>query len=196
MEDSALPTSSISTGAGFWIRAGARIIDALYGLVLGFFVGLLAGICLVILDRAGWITPGWQGRVKGLNFPGFGLSLLGGILYHSLTEGLYGASLGKLICGLRVVSETGQPITVGKAFLRSLAYLWDALFFGLIAYTSMKESELNQRYGDKWAHTVVIRSKDLPGESRKGAEIFVLAFLMGSVCWAVLSVLGFIIHVM
>ena len=184
MEDSALPTSSVSSGAGFWIRAGARMIDTMYGLALGFFVGVLAGICLVILDRAGWIAPGWQGRIKGLNFPGFGLSLLGGILYHSLTEGLYGASLGKLVCGLRVVTEAGQPITVGKALLRSLAYLFDALFFGLVAYSSMKDSDLNQRYGDKWAHTVVIRSQDLPSGSRKGAEIFVLAFLMGSVCWA------------
>jgi uncharacterized RDD family membrane protein YckC len=167
-----------------------------YGIVLGLFVGVLSGILLVILVRTGWIAPGWEGRIKGLNIAGYGFSALGGLLYHSLTESIYGASLGKLACGLRVVTEEGQPITMRKALLRSLAYFFDALFFGLVAYASMKESPLNQRYGDRWAHTVVISSKDLPSNSRRGAELFVLALLMGSVCWMVFSALGFIIHVM
>lgn len=196
MEDSTLPTPTISAGAGFWIRAGARIIDIVYGLVLGLIGGFLAGIALVVLDKSGLITPGWQTRIQGFNFPGFGLSLLGGFLYHSLTEGIYGASLGKLICGLRVATGDGRPIGIAKAMLRSLAYYFDGLFFGLVAYSSMKQSDLNQRYGDKWAHTVVVRSTDLPGESKKGAELFVLAFLMGSVCWMALIALGLIIHVM
>jgi uncharacterized RDD family membrane protein YckC len=196
MDDSALETPSISAGAGFWIRAGARLIDALYGIVLGLFAGVLGGIVLVLLDRAGLIEPGWQGRLQGLNIPGWVLSLLGGFLYHSLTEGIYGASLGKLICQLRVVTEEGQSIAMKHALLRSLAYYFDGLFFGLVAYASMKESPLNQRYGDRWAHTVVVRSRDLPSGSKKGAEIFVLALLIGSVLWMSLGALGLIIHVM
>jgi uncharacterized RDD family membrane protein YckC len=196
MEDSALATPNISAGAGFWIRAGARLIDAVYGIVLGLFAGVLGGIVLVLLDRAGLIEPGWQGRIQGLNIAGWALSLLGGFLYQSLTEGIYGASLGKLICQLRVVTEEGQSITMKRALLRSLAYYFDALFFGLVAYAAMKESPLNQRYGDRWAHTVVVRSKDLPSGSAKGAELFVLAVLMGSVLWMVLAALGLIIHVM
>ena len=46
MEDSALPPPIISSGAGFWIRAAARIIDTLYGIGLGLIGGLLAGIAL------------------------------------------------------------------------------------------------------------------------------------------------------
>jgi hypothetical protein len=83
-----------------------------------------------------------------------------------------------------------------QALLRSLAYYFDGLFFGLVAYSSMKQSPLNQRYGDRWAHTVVIRAKELPSGSRTGPEVFVLAFLMGSVCWMALNALGLIIHVM
>src|SRR5687767_10846833 len=98
MEDSAFATPGIAAGAGFWIRVGARLIDAVYGIILGLFAGVLGGIALVLLDRAGLIEPGWQGRVQGLNIAGWALSLLGGFLYHSLTEGIYGASLGKLIC--------------------------------------------------------------------------------------------------
>ena len=189
-------TPEISSGAGFWIRAGARIIDVVYGIFLGFFAGILGGIALVILQRSGLIPPGWQERMKGFNAPGFGLSLLGGFLYHSLTEGIFGASLGKLICQLRVVTDQGQPIGLGKALLRSIIYYWDALFFGLVAYSSMKQSDLNQRYGDKAAHTVVVRSSDAPPSSKKGAEIFVLAFLMGSACWFVLLALGLVLHAM
>ena len=120
MDDSALATPDISAGAGFWIRAGARLIDAVYGIVLGLFAGVLGGIVLVLLDRAGLIEPGWQGRIQGLNIAGWALSLLGGFLYHSLTEGIYGASLGKLICQLRVVTEEGQSIGMKRALLRSV----------------------------------------------------------------------------
>ena len=196
MEDSALPPPILSSGAGFWIRAAARIIDTLYGIGLGFLGGVLAGIALVILDKSGLITPGWQTRIHGTNIAGWGCSLLGGLLYHSLTEGIYGASLGKVIFQLRVVTEAGQPITMKQALLRSLAYYVDALFFGVVAYSAMRESDLNQRYGDRWAHTVVVGSKNLPSDSRKGGEVFVLAFLMGSVFWAVLNALGLILHAM
>lgn len=196
MEDSALPPPVISSGAGFWIRAGARIVDTLYGIALGFLSGLFAGIVLVILEKSGLIAPGWQSRLHGTNIAGWGCGLLGGFLYHSLTEGIYGASLGKLIFRLRVVTENGGPIGMKQALLRSLAYYFDALFFGVVAYTAMRDSDLNQRYGDRWAHTVVVESKNLPSDSRRGAEIFILAFLMGSVFWIVLNGLGLILHVM
>jgi uncharacterized RDD family membrane protein YckC len=198
MEESppSLPSASptLSSGAGFGIRLGARAIDIIYGTGLGFFGGFLGGIVLVILDRAGLIEPGWQYRLKGTNITGFGLSLVGGFLYHSITEGMYGASLGKLICQLRVVTEKATPISIGQALLRSLAYYFDALFFGLVAYHSMRKSDLNQRYGDRWAHTVVAKRSDVPDASRKGGEIFALALLMGSVCWAVLLALGIVLH--
>ena len=189
-----LPTTSILSGARFWIRATARVIDSIYGILLGLIGGVLAGILLLVLEQAGLISPGWQERVKGLNLAGWGLGLLGNLLYHSLTEGMYGASLGKLICQLRVVTEDARPITMIQAFKRSLAYFWDGLFFGLVAYSAMKQSDLNQRYGDRWARTVVAKSRDVPAGSRSGAEIFVLAFLMGSVAWMVLLALGLIIH--
>lgn len=190
------PILSPISGSGFGIRAVARVIDTIFGLSLGLFAGILGAIALVFLERAGIANAGWQERVGGTNLPGWGLSLLGNLVYHSLTEGMYGASLGKLVCQLRVVAEDTRHITVIQAFKRSLAYLWDALFFGLIGYSSMKESALNQRYGDHWAKTVVIRSRELPAAAKSGAEIFVLAFLMGSAVWIGLLALGLVLHAM
>jgi uncharacterized RDD family membrane protein YckC len=172
------------------------MIDTIYGFVIGLFGGVLGGIMIaLLLEPAGLVAPGWQERTQGLNLAGWGFGLLGTFFYHWLTEGMSGASLGKLVCGLRVVNETAQPIGMAQSFKRSLAYYWDALFFGLVGYSSMTKSELNQRYGDHWAKTVVIKSRDVPAESKRGWEIFVLACAMGSVGWMVSLALGLIIHV-
>ena len=170
-----------SEGAGFGIRAAARIVDLIYASILMVGAGVLAGIALAVLEQAGVVESGWENRVGEGNLLNWLLGLLTVVLYHSITEGMYGASLGKVICRLHVVAEDGRPITLAKAFKRSLAYCWDALLFGIIAYSSMKRSPLNQRYGDHWARTVVVKPRDVSADARSGFEIFVLALLMGSV---------------
>lgn len=195
-EPLAMNPSNLASGAGFGIRFAARAIDTIYGLVIGFFGGVLGAIVItLLLEPAGVVDPGWQGRMAGLNLPGWGCSLLGVLFYHCLTEGMYGASVGKLVCGLRVVSETAQPIGLTQAFKRSLAFFWDSLFFGAVGYASMAKSELKQRYGDHWAKTVVLKSRDVPVESKHGGEMFVLACAIGSVGWMISLALGMIIHV-
>lgn len=187
---------TIASGAGFGIRAAARVIDIIYGLALGFFGGVFAGILLVILERSGGVAPGWQERTGGVDIAGWLAGLLGTLFYHWLTEGMYGASLGKLCCGLRVVSEAARPIGLAQAFKRSLAFYWDGLFFGLVGYSAMKKSELNQRYGDRWAKTVVIKSGEVPAESRRGWEMFAVAFVLGSFVKAISMAVGLVVHVM
>ena len=194
MHEPLVPTpGSIARGAGFGIRAAARTIDIIYGLVVGLVAGLFAGIVIVFLEQAGDVAPGWQEKIGGVNLVAWGASFLGTLFYHSLTEGMYGASLGKLLCGLRVVSEAAQPIGISQAFKRSLAFYWDGLFFGVVGYLSMKESELNQRYGDHWAKTVVIKTADVPPESKRGAGMFAVAFVVASGGEMILLALGLII---
>jgi uncharacterized RDD family membrane protein YckC len=197
MEENVSSTSvTIETGAGFGIRAAARVIDIIYGIMLGFFGGIFAGIILLFLDRDGLIASGWQQRLGGVDLAGWGFGLLGTLFYHWLTEGISGASLGKLLCGLRVVSEESRPIGLMQAFKRSLAFYWDGLFFGLVGYSSMKKSELNQRYGDHWAKTVVIKSSEVPVESKRGWEMFAVAFVLGSFVKMIGMAVGLIVHVM
>lgn len=106
----------VESGAGFGIRALARIVDIIYGIVLGFFAGILAAIVLTILARAGLIELHWLERMKGTGILQFSLGLVGAFLYHSVTEGMYGASLGKLICQIRVIREDGQPMGMKQGF--------------------------------------------------------------------------------
>ena len=80
---------------------------------------------------------------------GTGIAAL--VLYTAISERLSGATLGKLLTGMRVVAEDGSPIGLRAALLRNLAFPIDALFFGLIAYSAVARSPTGQRVGDGWA---------------------------------------------
>jgi uncharacterized RDD family membrane protein YckC len=188
-----LPEIAIVEGAGFGIRFLARLIDLIFGYMLGILFGIIAGLVLAMLQAAGKIDPGWQHRVRGLSAMGFGLSLLGVILYHTVTEGIYGASLGKLMCRLHVLTADGRPCDMARAFRRSLAYLWDSLFFGLVGYQSMQKSRLNQRYGDVWAKTVVVRTASVPAGAKRPLGWFFLGLFLGALCWGAMLVLALIL---
>ena len=148
--------------AGFGVRAGAQVIDWIVGMVLGLVAGMVCGVVIGVLAAMGSFGPDWARKLGAMTPLSFLLGIVGGILYHALCEGLGGATVGKLITGLRVRAEDGSPARIGAGLLRSLAFLIDGLFFGLVAYGSMSKSRMQQRLGDKWAHTVVVRAASLP----------------------------------
>ena len=43
--------------------------------------------------------------------------------YFAITEGVWGASLGKALCGFRVVTESGAPPRFARALLRALVFV-------------------------------------------------------------------------
>jgi uncharacterized RDD family membrane protein YckC len=196
--DTSPPLSAppVVEGAGFAIRFLARFIDTIYGVILGLAGGVLTGIILAVLQRAQVIEPGWQRHLHDRDPLTFVLSLCGVVLYHTLCEGIYGASIGKLICQLRVISENGGWCSLAPAFIRSISYFVDALFFGLIGYSSMKKSDLNQRYGDHWAHTVVVWASQVPQGAARSIAMAFGAVVAGSVCWTLLLSVGLILRVL
>ena len=72
-------------------------------------------------------------------------------------EKMYGASLGKMAMGLKVVTETGQPLDWNAAIIRTLLRLIDGLFVYLIGAILVWTSPTKQRLGDKVAKTLVVR---------------------------------------
>jgi uncharacterized RDD family membrane protein YckC len=90
--------------------------------------------------------------------------------------------------GLRVRRSDLAPCTVGAAFGRNLAYYIDSFFFGLVAYSSMSKSPRQQRLGDKWAHTVVVKSATLPAGVPAGNVG--LAIALGTMAHVALSMAG------
>ncbi len=176
-------TEPVLEGAGFWIRALARAIDYAWSLALGFLAGINAAIALAILEGLSIAEPGWAARLGERSLTLVVVNLLGYVAYQTLCEGLHGASLGKLICGLRVRTEGLDPCRLKPALIRSLAFYIDSLFFGVIGYMAMKATPLQQRYGDRWAKTVVVKSAQIPPDAPRPKLHFIYAFALGSTAW-------------
>ena len=89
------------------------------------------------------------------------LGLIPIIFWGIMTIGLelwFGATLGNSIVGLKPISINGNPkITFIQSFKRHFLDTFDMFMFGLIAYIIIKNTEKNQRLGDLWAKTMVIR---------------------------------------
>jgi uncharacterized RDD family membrane protein YckC len=133
--------------AGPLPRAGAYLIDFLIRVML-----MLAGVitCMV----AGWALGG---RVAQ------GLMLLAWFLldwiYPVVFEaGRRGATPGKRLMGLRVVQDSGSPVTVGQAVVRNFLRFIDSmpLFTHAFGVASCLASRRFQRLGDLAAGTVVV----------------------------------------
>ncbi len=87
------------------------------------------------------------------------LFFIGGYLYHSLLEGLYGQTLGKKLCRIRVLKADFTPCGLPEGFLRNLLRIADAFFYYLVAAISLAGTFKWQRVGDLVADTVVVRDK-------------------------------------
>ena len=102
----------------------------------------------------------------------FWYSLAAQIVYAVVCEGMWGATIGKFLAGLRVRSARGGPASAGQALLRNLlrfADMFPAVFPGMIGLATALLNPRRQRIGDILAGTVVRRHA--PAEGRK----FVLA---------------------
>lgn len=161
----------------FGIRLGARILDNVALTLVAMVCGFVSAIFCAFLALAGIIGEGWEQRIGHTSAATIAVSYVSHLAYSTLSEGLGGTSLGKLICGLRVVRVDGQPPTLLKALGRNLAFYIDSLFFGAIGWSSMSGSPLRQRYGDKWTDTAVIYARSLgPTSKRNPAVGLVLGF--------------------
>lgn len=160
-------------GAEFGRRFVARLIDLALHLIIALFTGFVLGFVLGVY--AGMthqpFAPIWA-RATNIGGWSFFSALLGSISYHTLSEGLGGSTLGKRIFSMTVIQENGSPCRFDSALVRSLGYLVDALFFGLIGYFAMKDKVTQQRYGDQWAHTIVCMRENAPPQGlRAGGQV-------------------------
>lgn len=123
---------------GVGMRFLALLIDAI-------IIGAVAGLLSFIFRNA----PGLSGSLIGVL----------AIAYYIVMEATYGATLGKMALGLRVVKEDGSPISWSESVIRNLLRIIDGLFAYLVGAILIWTSPLKQRLGDRVAHTVVIRKR-------------------------------------
>ncbi len=129
--------------AGFWIRTGAYILDAL-------IVGVVNAIIAFILG--GSIGGGEAGVIVQI------FSLVMGVLYFGLMEGSsYQATLGKMAVGIKVGDQRGQQISVLNAIGRYFGKILSAILL-CIGFLMVAWDDKNQGLHDKIAGTYVFHS--------------------------------------
>ena len=160
----------------FAVRAGARLIDYIFEIILSMAGAFAAGILVALVSGPQALSNAQRGSTFAVSI---GVGLLGNIAYFALGDGVGGATLGKVLLGLRVRKADLTPCRFSNALGRSLAFYVDSFFFGMIAYVAMQNSPREQRLGDKWANTVVVRDASLPPDAPRPSAF--AGIMLGSV---------------
>lgn len=102
--------------AGFWIRAVAYLIDYCILYVINF---TLLSLFLIIMLETGWMHDFYSFLAIYLVVVVLYVTIEA--LYEILLLGAYGATIGKMVCRIRVVNARGNRISYGRATGRYFA---------------------------------------------------------------------------
>ena len=100
------PMEGYSRPAGFWIRVGAQIID--------FFV------FIPIVALSIWNTYSLKSTVVLV------LIFVPSLIYKPFMESFFGATLGKMACGIKVIDDNGKKLSLFGAYVRYFPFLIQA----------------------------------------------------------------------
>lgn len=150
--------------AGFWLRLASTFIDVFVLGFVGVTVQFIFGFSR--LFEAGLLVQQTEPRQPLLAAGVLLIGLVGTsilvfmaieIVYFAGLTAAYGATVGKMVLGLRVVTTNGQKIGFGKAALREIIGKWiSGLVFGL-GYLWVAFDEKKQGWHDKIAGTYVVK---------------------------------------
>ncbi|MDP9330689.1 MAG: RDD family protein [Actinomycetota bacterium] len=130
-------------------RFGALLIDDLVSLVWFLPLSRVTKIETPLGSQYSFGLRGWH----------FVVAVAISLVYFTVLEAAFGATLGKLAVGIRVVGVSGKRIDARQSIARNLARIVDAFpwFFPyLLGAIFVWNSPTRQRLGDRWANTVVI----------------------------------------
>ena len=97
------PMEGYARPAGFWIRVGSQIVD------------FLVFIPLVILSY--WNIFSLKSAAVLI------LICVPGLIYKPVMESFYGATLGKMACGIKVIDSNGKKLSLFGAYVRFFPFL-------------------------------------------------------------------------
>lgn len=135
--------------AGIGLRAVAVIVDFIVMFPILWVIALVTG----------------NTNSEGFNMegaPAF-LGFLLWFVYYIGMEATIGATLGKMLVGIKVVKTDGSaPIGIGPAVIRNVLRIIDGIFVYLVGGILAMRSPTKQRLGDRIAGTVVVRKGSIP----------------------------------
>lgn len=179
-------------GVGVARRALARLVDlGLAALVIGAG-GMVAvlGAAVLASDASTFAAIELLGNDDtgtGAKLRDSALGLLALTAMHTVCEWLHGSTPGKWLLGIRVVALDGTSAGLVAAAKRSVGFLVDQLFFGLVGVHRILNSPRAQRIGDEWAGTMVVRIRDTDPASRPSGWRFLAATVAGLGCCGLVS---------
>jgi uncharacterized RDD family membrane protein YckC len=131
-------------------RLVAVLIDTILYWIVFFIVAKLFGTTQVSGANVSASLSGAPALVVGILF----------FLYYIVLEAVLGATLGKLLLGIRVVTVDGSRIGWGASIIRNLLRIVDGLPYiipYLLGAILVWTAPQRQRLGDRVAKTVVVR---------------------------------------
>src|SRR2546430_9361298 len=146
-----------ATGQALPRRLAALILDALVISLLDAIINGTFGVTRV----TGGVVPsmasgGFTSFTTQTTVDWLWLTLLW-VGYYAVLEGLFAATVGKRLAGVRVTDLEGRRIGWQAAILRNLGRLLDALpFLYLLGGILTLKSRQHQRLGDRFAGTLVL----------------------------------------
>jgi uncharacterized RDD family membrane protein YckC len=162
--------------------------------LVGFLTGFILVFCVIIAGKlTGYPSGALLARMKTKSAMGYVFGILGFVMYGAVAEGLHGGTLGKRLLGMAVLKETKRPCGFFSAVGCQVAFLFDSLFFGLVGAYGMSTNHRDQRYGDQWFKTVVVKRTSVPPEVLRSDLRFVGAFLLAILVDAMILVFYFTI---
>ncbi|QOY34915.1 RDD family protein [Anaerobacillus isosaccharinicus] len=129
--------------AGFWIRFVAMFID---GIIIGIIQFALSAI----------IGGGFDPETANTGLDILISFLLIFVYYVWFQSKNHGQTFGKKITGIRVTTIDGEPVTIGKMFLREIIGKAISTFILFIGYL-MAAGKAKRALHDYLAKTIVIR---------------------------------------
>ncbi|MEE9415679.1 MAG: RDD family protein [Acidimicrobiales bacterium] len=152
-------------------RIAAYIIDSI------FVAGFALAMAFLFIDSQAQVSPsdcdGYPGvcRIRdgevffadnGNAIAVVALPLLLWFLMHVVLQGLTGATPGKALMGLRTVNSEDYSIAgIGKTLIRSVLFIVDGIFGGIVGLATAIFTKGHRRIGDMVAGTAVVASQSL-----------------------------------
>jgi len=85
--------------------------------------------------------------------------------YWIVPEWLFGATFGKWMCDIKVVSIGGRACSLSQAIKRNVLRIVDGFGLYLVGFLAAKFNPNRQRLGDQWARTIVVEVPEEPNPS-------------------------------
>ena len=77
-----------------------------------------------------------------------------------------------------------------SAFIRNVVFVIEYLLFGIPAYYSMVKSGTNQRFGDRFAKTLVVQVSKILEEQKKPGKQFIKILLLASLAYSIIAMIS------